>query len=300
MLAMTESVPALDPIDWGTSFSKPPEWCSGPGLASTGALFRTWRHTAAQMEQPPLTHHYLVRHESGPKRVTRATGARVVTADVAVDSISLASAGTAHRWSTDGPIGFTHLYLAPGAVDDAIAHGFDRDPLHVHFREEIGRRAPLFSALFDSLEVQLKTAHAGARLLIDTLMHHILVQLVAEFSDVHTATDRPPHAIAPHRLSRVLDYIKCNLGGDIGLAELATIAGSSRYHFSRAFRAATGVPPYRYLIERRIDEARHLLQASEAPIGDIALTCGFHSRRQFEAMFRRVCGTSPARYRHQR
>ncbi len=298
---MNQAVPALDPFHWGASFSKAPDWCSGRRLRPNGVLLRGWGDTSPHMEQPPLTHHYLVLHQGGPKRVTRVTAGATVSADVEADSITLATAGTSHIWNTQGPISFAHLYLCPSAIDDVIRHEFDRDPTQVKLIDGIGHRMPLLAALLHGLENQLKGGESEARLLLDTLVHHILVQLVAECSNAALAVDRPRHAISPGRLARVIDFINANFAEEVGLAELAAIAGSSRYHFSRAFRDATGLPPYRYLINHRVDEAKKMLTAQDLlPICDIARNCGFNSRRQFEIMFLRICGTTPARYRTSR
>jgi len=45
-------------------------------------------------------------------------------------------------------------------------------------------------------------------------------------------------------------------------------AGS--YHFARLFKRSTGVPPHRFLVRRRIDEARALLAARTVPVAEIA------------------------------
>jgi len=250
------------------------------------------------MRQPPLTHHYLVLHRGGPKRVTRRSAGSTVRTEVESHSITLASAGTNHEWVTEGPIGFVHLYLTPAAVDEVVRQEFDRDPRHFALVDGIGLRLPLLAALLEGLEREIVRPSYEARLLLDTLLHHVVVQLVAASSNVALHPDRARHAIAPNRLARVLDFIEANLASDLSLAELAIVAGSSRYHFSRSFREATGLPPYRYLVSRRIDAARRLLLGPEAlPVGTVAERCGFSSRRQFEATFRRMCATSPGRYR---
>jgi AraC family transcriptional regulator len=97
----------------------------------------------------------------------------------------------------------------------------------------------------------------------------------------------------------VIDFIESHLAEDIALEDLASVAGSSRFHFSRAFREATGFPPYRFLIHRRIDAAKTLLLQDTLTIAEIAEQCGFNSQSQFSAMFRRVFGSSPARFRRE-
>jgi AraC-like DNA-binding protein len=61
------------------------------------------------------------------------------------------------------------------------------------------------------------------------------------------------------RLTHVLDYIGANLEGDLTLARLASIACLSRFHFSRAFKAAVGLSPHHYVSAKRLELAKQLL-----------------------------------------
>jgi len=49
----------------------------------------------------------------------------------------------------------------------------------------------------------------------------------------------------------------------------------SQSHFTRAFVNSVGQPPHQWLLERRVDLARHLLSESVLPLADIAIQCGF-------------------------
>ena len=71
----------------------------------------------------------------------------------------------------------------------------------------------------------------------------------------------------------------------------------SPYHFARLFKRSTGVPPHRFLIRRRIDEARALLAARTVPIGAIARLVGFRTPSHFTTTFRRITGMTPSAYR---
>ncbi|MGH7805748.1 MAG: helix-turn-helix transcriptional regulator, partial [Candidatus Binatia bacterium] len=81
------------------------------------------------------------------------------------------------------------------------------------------------------------------------------------------------------------------------LDELAAEAGASRFHFARAFREATGVPPHRYLTLRRIERAKELLLQTEIPLVDVALASGFASQSHFTLRFRETVGVTPRRFR---
>ena len=92
-------------------------------------------------------------------------------------------------------------------------------------------------------------------------------------------------------------FIEDNLAKDIGLDELASVCGLTRFHFSRAFKASFGVPPYHYLNQRRIDRARQMLVGTGFPIASIAEACGFNGASQFGRSFRSAVGQTPLAFR---
>jgi AraC family transcriptional regulator len=100
-------------------------------------------------------------------------------------------------------------------------------------------------------------------------------------------------------LRRVEEFLIAHLADDIGLDDLAAIADLSAKHFARAFRQSTGMPPHRWLIERRIDRAKALLVGDDQSLAEIALTCGFADQSHFTAAFRKVVGATPGSYRRE-
>lgn len=265
-----------------------------------GAILRRWHGIAPEMEQPPLDHHFLALHLLGPKRIERSSGRASVTVDADCDSVSFTPAGRGYSWHTRGPIGFAHLYLSPHLLDRVILEDFGRDPRSIDLKDRIGGRSALLRALIGGIVNELESPSAASRLVLSSLLNTAVVQLLVESSTVGEGGSTTPLMMSPARLQRVIDYIDANLASDIELGDLASVAGSSRFHFSRAFRAATGVPPYRFVIHRRIEKAKALLGAGEMSVLEVATTCGFHSRSQFAAMFRRVLGMTPLGFRRHR
>lgn len=290
---------ALSPLEWDRTLSGSPDLCSAASAIWSGALLRRWRGTAAGMEQPPLDQHYLVLHLGGPKRVTRRAGGSVTTAEVEPGAITLVPAGVAGSWATEGPIAFAHLYVQPKMVDRAVQEDFDRDPRSVALLDFVGRDSPLLSALLLGMMDQVASPSFASRLVLDTLLHTLVIRLLCQCSTLPQVSRVAPHSLPPRRLRRVLDFIEANLTADIALDDLAGVAGGSRYHFSRAFRDATGIPPYRYLVNRRIEAAKAMLLEDTLSITEVAVRCGFNSQSHFAAMFRQVFGTSPGRFRRE-
>jgi AraC family transcriptional regulator len=108
-----------------------------------------------------------------------------------------------------------------------------------------------------------------------------------------------PHrgGLAPRQMRRVLDYIDAQLTAELGLVELAAIAGLSPHHFVEAFKISVGKPPHQFVMERRVQRALELLRDGDRTIAEIAHVAGFSSQSHLTANFRRVTGLTPGRFR---
>jgi len=95
----------------------------------------------------------------------------------------------------------------------------------------------------------------------------------------------------------VQEYVDAHLSGDLGLEQLALTAGMSLHHFARAFKASAGVPPHRFVLQRRIGLACDLLTCTDDPIADIAIATGFSDQSHLTRHFRQSLAVSPGEYR---
>lgn len=258
---------------------------------------RRWTGTSPDMEQPPLDHHYVVMHLGGPKQVNRRNDGPSVSTIAERCSLTLVPAGTAHSWSTRGPIGFAHLYLRPEQFEVALASEFSVASNRATLAECVGRPDPILKPLIGRMLDEIHGGSAASSLLLDSLLDRVLVRLARRHSSRGPLGSSPRLTIAPHRLHHVIDFIESNLGCDLRLSDLAAAAGMSASHFSHAFHAATGDSPYRYVTRRRIEFAQVLLLAGNAPLRSISEQCGFQSRQQFAVMFKRHVGVGPKRFR---
>jgi AraC-like DNA-binding protein len=99
-------------------------------------------------------------------------------------------------------------------------------------------------------------------------------------------------------LRRARDHIDRHYADPLDLGGLAAVAGVSKFHFVRAFRAAYGETPIRYLTRRRIERAQDLLRVANLTVTEICMLVGFASLGSFSSRFSLLVGESPAAYRN--
>jgi AraC-like DNA-binding protein len=101
----------------------------------------------------------------------------------------------------------------------------------------------------------------------------------------------------PEIVTRAKAFIDANLESSMRLADIAAHAGCSEAHLSRSFRSCIGSPPIDYLIARRMDLAKALLDTTGEPIKAIAERLGYRDTFAFSHAFKSVVGSSPSQWR---
>lgn len=98
-------------------------------------------------------------------------------------------------------------------------------------------------------------------------------------------------------LEPVMEWMEDRLDHDLTLAEIAERAATSVRTLNRTFRAQTGTTPLQWLIQRRLQRARELLETTDLSVEEIASRAGFGTAIGLRQHFRRVVGTTPLAYR---
>ncbi|SFU05727.1 helix-turn-helix domain-containing protein [Paraburkholderia aspalathi] len=99
------------------------------------------------------------------------------------------------------------------------------------------------------------------------------------------------------RLLRAKDRMDAAAHEAWPVKRLAEVSGVSEAHFARSFKRAFGLPPHRYLLTRRIEQATTLLRDTELGITEIAFATGWESLGTFGRIFRDITGQSPSALR---
>jgi AraC family transcriptional regulator len=190
------------------------------------------------------------------------------------------------------------IYLESGLVAQVAAEAFDLDPARLSVPPLDGLELPHLRAAIVAVGAELTAGGAGGRLAAESLANVLAVHLLR-----HVLTPRSPArgrdgALPRGRLRAVVAYIEEHLDASPTLEQMAAVARLSVYHFARQFKAATGLPPHQYVILRRVERAKQLLQTGGGfCLAEVAARAGFSDQSQFTHHFRRLVGVTPGQFR---
>jgi AraC family transcriptional regulator len=251
-----------------------------------------WEYTA-----PALTHHRLVLVMRAPQELDlHFEGVRRHVPPPA-GTIILVPAGTPGRVRWRGGFDWLHVYLEPGLVERVAAEAFGLDPARVAVPPLDQLRLPFLRATMWALDAELTAGGLGGPLAAESLANVLAVHLLR-----HVLAPRQPErgrdgTLPRGRLRAVVEYVEEHLNGRPSLAQMAAVVRLNPYHFARQFKAATGLPPHRYVILRRVERAKQLLQAGTGlSLAEVAAHAGFCDQSQFSHHFKRLVGVTPGQF----
>lgn len=286
------------------------KYTTGRRLASSeergwaGLRAECWRHGPGELGAIKPHDTEVAVLIKGAARVRRRGDGKVQQHDAAPGSLWLCPAGIAEDYvHIEGRVDESlHLFLPASPLSSDSLRAIGTDPSRVRLRYEGGFRDQLVEQMALAIRHELSVCDAGDRLLVETLAEALSVQLFRRYSNVPPDRLSTPSvgALDKPRLRRVLEFVEDRLEETLHLATLAELACLSPYHFARAFKSAVGVPPHRYVVERRVERAKRLLERDHAPLVEIALVCGFSSQSHLARSFRRVTGITPTVFRRSR
>ncbi len=159
-----------------------------------------------------------------------------------------------------------------------------------------GASDPGVRLLAQELRRVLREEDAADVRYVEALTQSLLVRAAAVLASP-PATIAVAAPLTPGKLRRLTAFIDANLDRPLQVAELAAEAGLSRAHFTRAFQAAVGEPPHRFVLSRRLEEVRRALAETDVPLSNLAVRYGFSSHAHMSSAFRAAFGATPSSYR---
>ncbi|MDH4559985.1 AraC family transcriptional regulator [Pseudomonas sp. BN411] len=98
-------------------------------------------------------------------------------------------------------------------------------------------------------------------------------------------------------ICKVMPYIEQHFCDSVDQKELAQQCGMTPFRFSRLFKEVNGVGFMEYILGKRMDFAKQLLENSQMPVTSIGYEAGFKDPSYFARAFKQLVGCSPSEYR---
>jgi AraC family transcriptional regulator len=239
-------------------------------------------HATVQICIPMFGARYKVKRES-------ETGA-ALEQDLGARDILLVPAGQPHAVQWLRRAGIVSLQISERFVEETLDVPRLTLPDFLAVRDRFVTVAA--AELYASMGAEETIAPVFAEALVVGVAHRIATTASRSNFRKSVAVRR----LTPVLLRRIERYIDENLERQVGLCELATLAGLSRWYFLRVFAETVGTSPHDYVTRRRLDRARNLLCSTNRSVMDIAGEVGM-THSHFTRVFSRRLGVTPTEFR---
>jgi AraC-like DNA-binding protein len=223
-------------------------------------------------------------------------GRRREVPDLRLGDAQLVDLGDNPVVSLDIPFDTLRFYISQITLDEMANEAGIRRVKGLYAPNFGGRDLVMFG-LAQALAGAMEEPGDGTAMFSDCIALAFFAHIVRAYGSVPAGGRNARGGLASWQLQRARDFINANLAGDPSVSEVAKVCGLSTNYFVRAFKQATGVPPYRWLTKQRIERAKELLQDPGRELADIAQLCGFVDQSHFTRVFSRSEGYSPGRWR---
>ncbi|WP_406724290.1 helix-turn-helix domain-containing protein [Streptomyces sp. GD-15H] len=193
----------------------------------------------------------------------------------------------------DGRAAATHWAAAAKLAERYPAVDVHADALYLDHGDVLtsAGTASALDACLHVVRTRLGSAAAA------TIARHLVVAPHRE-GDQAQYIDRPMPDDTAGPIGDTITWALANLDQRLSVTELAAHAHMSTRNFSRRFQETTGMSPARWILTRRLDEARRLLETTTWSITRISAACGFASAVTFRQNFTAQYATTPTSYRY--
>lgn len=207
--------------------------------------------------------------------------------------LDIIPAHTPAAWETKQS-GTTLIMRVPDELLRKVASELDMDPGNIEIADRFQLRDPFIEHIGWAIKADIDSGGAGGRLFRESLGTALAARLLQRHNRRSLPMRDPQGGLSAWKLKLVVSHIEDNLESELSLAEIAKVAGVSVSHLKTLFRRSTGTPVHQYILRRRVERAKLLLQDDSLSIAQIAFATGFAHQSHLARHMRKILGVTPA------
>jgi transcriptional regulator GlxA family with amidase domain len=149
----------------------------------------------------------------------------------------------------------------------------------------------------DCVDALLREVHQhapGGSLYAEALGTQLAVHLLRRYATASFHEPSVRGCLSPEQRRRIVEYIDDRIHESLTLQTLASVVNLGPCNFMRRFRQSFGISPHAFVVERRVERARGLLQGRAMSVKEVAFTCGFADQSHMTRVFRASLNTTPS------
>ena len=197
--------------------------------------------------------------------------------------------GVAHRYGSNDEAPWSIYWIHFSGENANIlysryTHDAEPEVLVIPYDED---RIKLFDLIFNMLENNYSIRN----------LELINIKLLEYLSSLIYHEEMYPSYYTEDPINSSIEFMKESLDHTYSIKELADKLGYSVSHYSALFKKKTGVSPIHYYIQLKIQKSCQYLYFTNMNIKEICNKIGFDDPYYFSRMFKKMMGSSPAKYR---
>src|SRR6476646_3989285 len=265
----------IGPLDWFKLLPSAPA-ASSDRLGWVGLeAARNCAVPARELHAPAITHHRLILFSRPPEELDLLYEGVKRHVPPPAGALLVVPAGSPVLWRWGGSFDSLHVFLEPGLFARVGAEAFGLDRARVTLPPLDCLDLPHLRTAMLAVDAELTAGGAGGSLAAESMANILAVHLIRHVSAPRQATRRRAGTLPRAKLRAVVEYVEEHLDTGPTLEQMAAIARLSPNYFACQFKKATGLPPHQYVIARRVERAKQLLQTeSDFSLAGIAAEAG--------------------------
>lgn len=293
--------PAIRPDRIG--FAELPIWVPGDILVASdelgwkGVAQRSFRYRGQDVEIPPMDCHMIVQYEDGLTPMDRQFDGRWTRSNCGPGHFSLLSHDADSHWHWTQDIVVSHVYLANDLLGRLASEMLQKTVVDVRLHDVLTGADPMVQHLCRELRCEAKTRSAGGALYAEAVSLQLGVHLLRHYAACEFRREAQTSRLSVGQLERLRGYVDAHLCGPITLQDMADALGLGPWTLNRHLRCTLGTSAYQYLVDRRVERARALLQAGALALKDVAAAAGFSDQAHMTRMIKARLGVTPGQLR---
>lgn len=272
---------------------------SSDGLGWNGVVVRTYDtkqfYDMSAAGVPPILvgEVKLFLHLQGVVELTRRFDGKTLKGRSYPGSIVIQPRGTHAEAAWTSAATVAHIHLTTSIFDLIVNEESNVDPANLEIIHHFLVQDSFIDAIGRNLTNEIQSVGLYGEMYAEGLANTLALHLIRNYSAAQKIRSMRGNGLSRMRLLRATEFIGEHLDQTISLAELASLVGLSIPRFAHLFKASTGLAPYQYVIQKRVERAQCLLQMGGVSVAEVATLVGFTDQSHMTKHFKRLLGVTP-------